>query len=379
MTEAQAAGSATADEDWTATWDGMLAAVGTDLSNGRVVRGADPIERSTVRRYLEPLEFDCALHYDPEVAARHGFADITAPYTSVLTFTIPAMWKPGQVLFASEERDAQPTTSPINGDDLRVASHLTGFFATDIEMDFVRPPVAGEHLSKRGNVLLSCTPKWISVGRGAFMTLESEVVTDSGDVIGRVRNTVFAYEPVGPPPAPASSGPASPGSASPGSAPGSTSSTAAERSNGVDEPRPQRYFEDVKVGEPLEPVDFPLSVYRLVMEAGACRDFNSIHHNSEYAKATGAPEMYAATSFLLGTWERAVRDHIGLEGTIRAIRGFRMKKFNPVGTTTVVRGEVISAAKQDGVGVLEVSVWCENGGEVTVGPGVVTVTVPVAP
>ena len=145
------------------------------------------------------------------------------------------------------------------------------------------------------------------------------------------------------------------------------------------DPRPQRYFQDVEVGAPLEPVEFPLSVYRLVMEAGACRDFNSIHHNSEYAKATGAPEMYAATSFLLGTWERAVRDHIGVEGAIRSIRGFRMKKFNPVGTTTVVRGEVISAAEQDGVGVLELSVWCENGGEVTVGPGVVTVTVPVAP
>ena len=187
--------------DWTATWDGMMAAVGTDLSGGRVVRGADPIERSTIRRYLEPLEFDCALHYDPEVARRHGFADVTAPYTSVLTFTIPPMWEPGQVLFDSHEPHAQPTSSPINGDDLRVAPHLTGFFATDIEMDFVRPPVAGEHLSKRGNKLLSCVPKWISVGRGAFLTLESEVVTDSGEVVARVRNTVFAYEPVGPPPA----------------------------------------------------------------------------------------------------------------------------------------------------------------------------------
>lgn len=122
----------------------------------------------------------------------------------------------------------------------------------------------------------------------------------------------------------------------------------------------QRYFEDVKVGDQLEPVEFPLSVYRLVMEAGACRDFNSIHHNSEYAKATGAPEMYAATSFLLGTWERTVRDHIGLDGTIRSIRGFRMKKFNPVGTTTIVRGEVTRAVEEDGVGVLEMSIWCQR-------------------
>ena len=187
------------DEPWESTWEPMIARVGEDLSGGSILRGADPIERSAVRRYLEPLEFDCALHYDPAVARDHGYTDVTAPYTSVLTFTIPAMWNPGETLFASDERDAQPASSPIDGAYLRIAPHVTGFFATDIEMDFIRPPAVGDHLSKRGNVLLSCLPKWISVGRGAFMTLESEVVTDEGEVIGRIRNTVFAYEPVGPP------------------------------------------------------------------------------------------------------------------------------------------------------------------------------------
>lgn len=134
----------------------------------------------------------------------------------------------------------------------------------------------------------------------------------------------------------------------------------------------QRYIEDVTVGDPLPDVAFPLTVYRLVMEAGACRDFNSIHHNSEYARSTGAPEMYAATSFLLGSWERAVREYIGLAGTIKSIRGFRMKKFNPVGTTMVVKGEVVAVAD----GSADLNVWCENGGDITVGPGVVTVTLP---
>ena len=141
----------------------------------------------------------------------------------------------------------------------------------------------------------------------------------------------------------------------------------------------QRCLADVQVGAAIEPVEFPLTVYRLVMEAGACRDFNSIHHNSEYARSTGAPEMFAATSFLLGMWERAVRDYIGPAGTIRAIRGFRMRKFNPVGTTVVVHGEVVRAFEEDGVGVVELKVWSENGGEVTVGPGTAVVTVPCGP
>jgi hypothetical protein len=43
----------------------------------------------------------------------------------------------------------------------------------------------------------------------------------------------------------------------------------------------QRYWDDVEEGADVPPVAFPLSVYRLVVEAGANRDFNSIHHNSE--------------------------------------------------------------------------------------------------
>jgi hypothetical protein len=53
-------------------------------------------------------------------------------------------------------------------------------------------------------------------------------------------------------------------------------------------------------GEALAPLAFPLSVYRLVVAAGANRDFNAIHHNSDYARATGAPDMYANTLFLQG-------------------------------------------------------------------------------
>jgi hypothetical protein len=189
------------DDGWTRVWDEMIARVGTDLTEGEVMWGADPIERSAVRRYLEPLELDCALHHDPDVARAHGYPDVIAPYTSVLTFTIPAMWEPGQVLFTSDERDAQPAISPINGDHLKVAPEITGFFATDMAIDFVRPPVVGERLCRQGGVLKACEPKWTSVGRGAFLTVEAEIRSDAGDLVARIRNTVFAYEPVGPPPA----------------------------------------------------------------------------------------------------------------------------------------------------------------------------------
>jgi acyl dehydratase len=139
----------------------------------------------------------------------------------------------------------------------------------------------------------------------------------------------------------------------------------------------QRYWNDIEEGAEVPPVAFPLSVYRLVVEAGANRDFNSIHHNSEFARASGAPEMYANTGFLLGMWERTVREFIGLGGSIRRIAVFRMRRFNTVGGTVVVHGRVKSKRREAGDALVDLEVWSELGGETTVGPGIVTVALPV--
>jgi acyl dehydratase len=138
----------------------------------------------------------------------------------------------------------------------------------------------------------------------------------------------------------------------------------------------QRGWEDVAEGDELPPVEFPLTVYRLVVEAGANRDFNAIHHNSEFARASGAPEMYANTTFLLGMWERAVREFIGVEGRIVAITGFRMTSFNVVGQTVTVRGRVTGKREEADRALVDIEVWSENETGVTVGPGTVTVTLP---
>jgi acyl dehydratase len=138
----------------------------------------------------------------------------------------------------------------------------------------------------------------------------------------------------------------------------------------------QRSFEDVTVGEELAPVVFPLTVYRLVVAAGGNRDFNSIHHNTAYAQASGAPEMYASTFVLMGMWERLVRDYIGPAGTIRSIKDFRMRKFNLVGSTVQVRGRVRDKRPDGDRGIVTLDVESVVDGQVTVGPGTVEVTMP---
>jgi len=189
--------AATTDTRWQEEWQPVIDAVGRDFDEGAVTWGADPVERGAIRRYLEPLEFDCALHTDPEVARAAGFADVTMPYTGVIGWTLPAMWQPGEQLFGTHDRDAQPVRSAINNQDMPLGPRTTGFFGTDIDVDFLRPVVAGERIGRRGKRLLSCTPKETGVGRGAFLKWESDVVTEAGEVVGRIRIGTYAYVPKG--------------------------------------------------------------------------------------------------------------------------------------------------------------------------------------
>lgn len=140
----------------------------------------------------------------------------------------------------------------------------------------------------------------------------------------------------------------------------------------------QRYWEDVKDGDQVPAVEFPLVIQRMVMEAGANRDFNAIHHNREWARQTGAPDMYANNSFHQGMWERTIREFIGLDGMIRKIGPFRMRIFAPIGDTFSVQGKVVRKFEEGGKHLveLEMQTVSKKTGNVHVGPGPVTVSLP---
>jgi N-terminal half of MaoC dehydratase len=181
--------------DWREEWQPVIDAVGRDFTDGEITWGADRVEPGAIRRYLEPIELDCALHTDPDAARAAGFDDVIMPYTGLIAWTLPAAWRPGETLFDSADRDAQPVRTAINNADMPVGPKTTGFFGTDIEVDFVRPVVAGERIGRRGKRLISCTPKETAVGRGAFLTWETEIVTDGGEVVARMRTGTYAYVP----------------------------------------------------------------------------------------------------------------------------------------------------------------------------------------
>lgn len=113
---------------------------------------------------------------------------------------------------------------------------------------------------------------------------------------------------------------------------------------------------EVRVGDAVGPFTLPITLQRLVMEAGANRDFSPIHFDPEVAQAAGAPHAFANTTLNETLLEAAIRGWAGLAARIRTLE-FAMKDFNAVGDVVSAAG-VVTATRDDGT--VELDVWIES-------------------
>ena len=181
------------------TWDDLIAAIGQDFSGGEVTVAADPIDRSMIRRYCEPLEDDCPLYYDEEVAKRHGYKGIIVPWSAVTSFATQAIWNPGdQTKWPMADKDYTATIRPAGERTERRAPPLpmpktNAGFATDVEIEYLLPVYIGDRLSSRGRKLVSVTLRETRVGYGAFQVSEGEIINQRGEVVAKTRNGSYSY------------------------------------------------------------------------------------------------------------------------------------------------------------------------------------------
>lgn len=350
---------------WAREWDATIAAIGQDFSKGAREEAIETVDRSAIRRFCEPLELDCPLHYDDTIARQHGYRGVVAPWSSLShTFSRGGHWRPGMpTRYPTADRDALIPNTEIRDEPGPPQPPYSATFATDIEIDYGEPVYVGDKLTRSGWKLVAVVPKATNVGRGAFVTFESYLHNQRGELVATLRSGSFRYTP------------------------GASAATpTADRRPAEREIPPavasqvdwssQRFFEDVGVGDELPPLAIPLTVARLVVEAGASLDFSRVHHNADVARATGASEMYADNVFIQGWWERAVREYIGLAGKVRRVGPLRMRIFNTVGETVVTRGTVRRMWSEGGESLAELELRSEISSGVSVGPGPVIVTLP---
>lgn len=182
-------------EDWKKDWQPMIDAIGTTFNKDIKEWGADPVEQGSIRQFLEPLELNNPLHTNKEAANEYGYPDIIAPYSSLFTFLIPPYWEPGKEIFAEAERHTPATELPLLVVKTELAPPTPYYFATNVEVDHIRPIVIGDHLCRTGDVLLACVPKETKVGRGAFQTWETMIQNQKEELVAKIRLETYHYFP----------------------------------------------------------------------------------------------------------------------------------------------------------------------------------------
>mgnify|MGYP001816991112 CR=1 FL=1 len=150
--------------------------------------GPDPVERGSIRRWLEPKEFDSDIHTDAEAAKAAGYDDLVAPVSMVFTYGMAPYWKPGD---PPAKIDDEPTQIqiPVIFD---VPAPCDKSFATSIEVEFFEPLYPGDEVTCTSK-LVDIKHKELKVGKGAFLRQEDTYTKQTGEIVAVSYLDIFRF------------------------------------------------------------------------------------------------------------------------------------------------------------------------------------------
>jgi acyl dehydratase len=320
-------------------WNDAQAMVGEVI--GRTV-GADLVTLAGIRRKLEVIALDCPLHYDDACARAFGYRTVVSPVSMTRVWAVAANWVPGQVRPGRAPfRTMLPSADPPGHGDTVVAARVAA--------EHHEPIYPGDRISGTA-VLRRVTPKTTRVGAGAFLEVETTFANQHERVVTVELATVFRFD----------RGHGGGADSAVERAPAAPAAGAPASRHGFGHVEGVLHHDDVAVGDPLPTVSVPITLQRLVMEAGANRDFSPWHFDDEVSRALGAPAPFANTTLIETLLEAAVRRWARLGGTIRRLE-FAMRGRNCAGDVASVGGKVAAThASANGAGEVALDLWIDS-------------------
>ncbi len=120
-----------------------------------------------------------------------------------------------------------------------------------------------------------------------------------------------------------------------------------------------RKWDDLQEGDQLTPLTFEVTMRALMIDVAGTRDLYPIHHDREFAKASGARDIFVNTMFYEGLFGRLATDWAGPEAFLRKLR-FSMNGPNCLGDTISSRGAVVARRVEDGAKLLDIEIHLDN-------------------
>ncbi|MBI4636742.1 MAG: hypothetical protein HY727_10385 [Candidatus Rokubacteria bacterium] len=140
-------------------------------------------------------------------------------------------------------------------------------------------------------------------------------------------------------------------------------------------PIAQRYWDDVAEGEGLPGFSLELTMTRMVLQVSGTQDFYPVHHDREFARSGGHPDIFINTAFIRAALARLLTDWAGDEGFVRRL-AFQMRRPHLLGDTIRVAGRVARRWLDGERAAVDLDVWIENPRDGIATPGSATVYLP---
>ncbi len=251
----------------------------------------DAVNLPMIRHWVDALDDQNPVYLDPASAAATRHGSIVAPPAMLQTWT---MARP-RIEGIAERGGAAMEISPDSALGALAEAGYTATVATNSELEFLRYLRIGDLLSSSAVLESISEQKATSLGRGYFVTWVTTYVDQTDTPVGRQQFRVFRF------------------------APGTAGRPDQRPPPSKDAGAPQR---DPAVARPVEPLPpHVLNVTATVIVAGAIasRDFMPAHHDRDYARSQGAPDLFMNILTTNGYFSRYVTDWAGPEAVLERI------------------------------------------------------------
>jgi len=314
--------------------------LGKPLSSSGPSYAPDEVNLPMIRHWVDALDDRNPVYLDAEQAAATRFGGIVAPPAMLQTWTMARPRIEGIAARGGAADEIDPE-SPIA---LLATGGYPGTLATNSELEFERYLRLGDRLVS-STVLESISERKVTkLGQGYFVTWVTTYADERGEVVGRQRFRIYKF------------------------APGSA------RSSGTREKAPSSAAGNAGAGEVLAPFELDVTATVVVAGAIASRDFMPAHHDRDYARAQGAPDVFMNILTTNGYVARYVTDWAGPEAMLRGI-AIRLGAPAVPGHALRFTGQVTREGREEGERLREVAVRAASdlGDHAT---GTVTLTLP---
>ncbi len=120
-------------------------------------------------------------------------------------------------------------------------------------------------------------------------------------------------------------------------------------------------WDAVQVGDEIGSFELELTATTMVLQVSGGQDWAPLHHDQDYAVASGHPGIFYNTSWTQGLLSRLLTDWVGSAGWVSHL-DFQMRQMNRPGDVVRCRARITgkSQSQQDGRRRIELDVWLEN-------------------